>query len=69
MKEFRVCYTYDSEIRFVEIRKKTDTNPEDVRQEILHSLLQLSDIETWNTEKKNGTSFLRYVRVIEGERG
>ncbi|PLT35805.1 hypothetical protein [Bacillus sp. V5-8f] len=67
MKEFRVCYTYDSEIKFVEIQKKQSVKPEEVKQEILHNLLQVKDLVS--TEENNGRSHLRYVRVMEGECG
>lgn len=67
LKEFIVCFTLDSDVKWGKIRKNSNMKKDDILQEVLqkvkHSKYLI--IKSENREHIINTSKIRYIRILD----
>ncbi|WP_078412033.1 hypothetical protein [Priestia abyssalis] len=67
MKEFTVCYTLDSDVKWERVIKKPNINTEDVLQEVLKRIKNRKYLiaKTDKGSRIINTASIRYVRIFD----
>ncbi len=67
LKEFTVCYTLDSDVKWERVIKKPNINTEDVLQEVLKRIKNRKYLiaKTDKGSRIINTASIRYVRIFD----
>ncbi|MCQ6275540.1 hypothetical protein JMM81_11285 [Bacillus sp. V3B] len=67
LKEFSVCYTLESDVKWGKIRKKSSMNKEDILEEVLKKVdrCRYFMIKNENHHHIISTSKIRYIRILD----
>ena len=67
LKEFSVCFTLDSDIKWGKIRKRCDKKKGDILQEILQKVKRCHYfiIKSDNRAQIINTAKIRYIRILD----
>lgn len=67
LKEFSICYTLDSDVKWGKIRKRSSMNKEAILQEVLQKVERCKYfmIKSENHKQIINTSKIRYIRILE----
>ncbi|USK35183.1 hypothetical protein LIT25_07685 [Bacillus sp. F19] len=68
LKEFRVCYTLDGDVKWGNIRKKSSIKKDDVFQEIIKRIERCDFIIIKSDNNIITTSKVRYIRIFDEKR-
>ncbi len=67
LKEFSVCYTLESDVKWGKIRKKSNMKKDDILQEVLQKVKRCKYfmIKSENRNHIINTSKIRYIRILD----
>jgi hypothetical protein len=67
LKEFSICYTLDSDVKWGKIRKASSMKKDDILQEVLQKVesCKYFIIKSENQNHIINTSKIRYIRILD----